>query len=178
MIPAGIAAGVVFVGLLALLLAMSGGDDDGPKDALAATTLNLTPVSVGGEPRGVAVGEGGVWVANYESGTVQEIDPGSRKPAGDPVRVGEQPEAVATGEGYVWVISSSDKSTRIARMHEVTADIARDAATSGRRGRSSPRLTQLCSADGTPPCVRAGRRERRPHRAGEPHRRPGRAGGR
>jgi streptogramin lyase len=98
--------GVAVLG--AVLLAVFSGGDSGSHDALAAKTLSVTPFDVGGEPRGVAVGDGGVWLADYERNQVVEIDPNSGKPKGDPVRVSESPTSIAVGEGYVWVASSSN----------------------------------------------------------------------
>jgi YVTN family beta-propeller protein len=59
--------------------------------------------------RGVAVGEGAVWVANAIENTVTKIDPETGEHL-EEIPVGEQPEAIAVGHGAVWVASVVDGS--------------------------------------------------------------------
>ena len=59
------------------------------------------PIKVGHRPRGVAVGEGSVWVANAGDATVTRIDPTGRI-AGKPIKVGQDPIGIAVGAGAVW----------------------------------------------------------------------------
>jgi streptogramin lyase len=102
-------AGLIVVTLVAVaLFLVAGGGDSESHDPLAAKTLSVTPFQVGGEPRGIAVGEGGVWLSDYERDQVFEIDPDTGKRKGDPVRFGESPTSIAVGEGYVWVVASGD----------------------------------------------------------------------
>ncbi|MEA2480694.1 MAG: hypothetical protein QOJ07_2616, partial [Thermoleophilaceae bacterium] len=112
---------VLTAGIVALQLAAGAGTGKA-HDALAAKTLSITPIALRGGPRGVAVGEGGVWVSNNDAGTVSEIDPGSNTVTGKPVTVGQGPDAIAAGEGYVWVVAGNDG--RLFRIdpgsHEVT----------------------------------------------------------
>jgi YVTN family beta-propeller protein len=68
-------------------------------------------VAVGPRPEGVAVGEGAVWVANFEGGTISQIDPETRRavmiPAGDypsDVAVGKKGgPSTSLGAGVVWL---------------------------------------------------------------------------
>ena len=62
-------------------------------------------VHVGLRPQAIAVGEGGVWVANYEAGTVSEIDP-EKNQERTPVQSGGTPTGIAAGEGNVWIANS------------------------------------------------------------------------
>lgn len=74
-------------------------------------TLNWRQVRVGQGPIGVAVGQGAVWTANAQAGTVSKVDPSSLKVLGS-VRVstasaglatGSDPETIAVWNGLVWV---------------------------------------------------------------------------
>jgi streptogramin lyase len=77
---------------------------------------------VGASPAAVAVGEGGVWVADSGNGTVTELDPSSGQPRGKPVRVGGAPSAIAAGEGGVWVVDADGSLARVSPgSREVTA---------------------------------------------------------
>jgi DNA-binding beta-propeller fold protein YncE len=68
----------------------------------------IATIQVGAGPAGVAIGEGGVFVANSGAGTVVRIDPGSNKVSGRPAVVGETPEYLAVGEGSVWTTRGSE----------------------------------------------------------------------
>jgi YVTN family beta-propeller protein len=57
----------------------------------------------------VAVGEGAVWVANNEQGTVSRVDPAARRVV-QRITVGRDPAGVAAGDGAVWVANSGDGS--------------------------------------------------------------------
>jgi YVTN family beta-propeller protein len=59
-------------------------------------------IRVGDGPVDVAVGVGGVWVANSRDGTVSRIDPRSNKIIAT-IRVGNSPRGIAVGAGAVWV---------------------------------------------------------------------------
>ena len=85
-------------------------------DALAGAieTLGCEPIRVGRGPRGVAVGETSVWVANASDGTVTRIDPAAGEVVGDPIPVGRDPRELTIGEGSVWVANARDSTvTRI-----------------------------------------------------------------
>lgn len=64
-------------------------------------------VGVDRHPSAVAVGEGGVWVANSESGTVTRLDPVTGKVV-DTIGVGADLNGVAAGLGSVWVADGND----------------------------------------------------------------------
>ena len=62
----------------------------------------LKAIGVGNGPAAIAVGYGGVWVANRDDGTVTRID-AATDAVSDTVRVGGSPVAVAAGLGAIWV---------------------------------------------------------------------------
>jgi serine/threonine protein kinase len=95
---------VIVVGVVLVTL-LGGGGDDEPKNALESDSFSISTSEVGGEPRGIAVGEGGVWVADYDRDTVTKLDD-SGKPDGKPIPVPDDPIAIEAGEGYVWVLST------------------------------------------------------------------------
>ena len=57
----------------------------------------------------IAVGEGGVWLANGLENTVTRIDPETHAISGV-IQVGEQPGALAVGEGSLWVAHAVGKT--------------------------------------------------------------------
>ncbi len=59
-------------------------------------------IRVGDGPVDVAVGAGGVWVANSRDGTVSRIDPQSNRVIAT-IRVGHSLQGIAVGGGAVWV---------------------------------------------------------------------------
>jgi streptogramin lyase len=61
----------------------------------------------------VAVGDGGVWVADNSGSRVIELDPMDGRPIGRPIPVAAGPEATAVGAGGVWVASGDGTVTRI-----------------------------------------------------------------
>jgi YVTN family beta-propeller protein len=69
----------------------------------------LGQVTLEGRPGQVAAGEGAVWVANAEEGTVWRVDPDARRVV-QPIPVGRDPAGVAAGGGAVWVTASGDRS--------------------------------------------------------------------
>ena len=74
---------------------------------------SLTQIPVGNGPTGIAVGAGGVWVADSLDNKITRIDPGSRSVT-DTIPVGRSPSGVAVGAGSVWVANSGDGTvTRI-----------------------------------------------------------------
>jgi ABC-type transport system substrate-binding protein len=60
-------------------------------------------------PSALAAGAGAVWVADYEHGLVEEVDPRSGDDLGT-IPVGAGPVAIAVGDGSVWVASSVDNT--------------------------------------------------------------------
>ena len=67
----------------------------------AGNALTQIP-SVGQYPAAIAVGEGFVWVANRDDGTVAKIDPANREIV-DTIETGNYPAGLAVGAGFVWV---------------------------------------------------------------------------
>ena len=82
------------------------------------------PIPVGNGPTGVAVGYGGVWVADSLDNAVVRINPTTRGMTKIPV--GTSRRDVAVGAGSVWVADSGDGTvTRIdPRTGKVLATIA------------------------------------------------------
>ena len=77
------------------------------------TNKLVDDISVGKRPAAVAVGEGGVWVANQDDRTISEIDPKIRKVV-DTIGVGSDVHDIAAGFGAVWVAGGTDGTmTRI-----------------------------------------------------------------
>jgi hypothetical protein len=86
----------------------------------AKTNRLVGDILVGKRPIAIAHGEGWVWVANAEEGTVSRIDPKARKVVGT-VRVGSDVRDLATGFGAVWTAGGNDGTvTRIDRTLKVT----------------------------------------------------------
>ena len=94
----------------------------------------LTPIAVGNGPSGIAVGEGGVWVADSLDNAVVRIDP-NRRAVVETIPVGQSPAGVAVGGGSVWVANSGDGT--VSRIDPVTDD-----------GREDPGWGQPAGADG------------------------------
>lgn len=102
--------------LVSAAVAGCGGDDQSSIATSPAAELRPTvgaELEVGDSPTAIAVGEGGVWVAENGADSVVRIDPGSGEPASDPIAVGAGPAAIATGEGAVWVAAGDDSISRI-----------------------------------------------------------------
>jgi DNA-binding beta-propeller fold protein YncE len=55
-----------------------------------------------GDPVGVAVGAGAVWVANAGSRSVIKVDPKEHRPP-ETIKIGGRPSGIAFGRGAVWV---------------------------------------------------------------------------
>ncbi|MEA2275327.1 MAG: hypothetical protein QOC78_287 [Solirubrobacteraceae bacterium] len=67
----------------------------------------IRTIRVGDSPREITVGDGRLWVANYDAGTLSEVDPGGPSRPAHLVRtvpVGERARGVAFGAGRVWVV--------------------------------------------------------------------------
>jgi streptogramin lyase len=65
--------------------------------------------NVANEPTGVAVGEGGVWVANSLGRSLIRID-ASTKRVEQRIALGSVPEGVVVAAGRVWVTTQSGSS--------------------------------------------------------------------
>ena len=71
-------------------------------------------IRVGDGPVDVAVGAGGVWVANSRDGTVSRIDPQSKQVIAT-IRVGNSLQGIAVGGGVVWVSVQAREPDRLRR---------------------------------------------------------------
>jgi YVTN family beta-propeller protein len=127
----GVAAALVGLGVaavLALLVTSSGGD--GPTTTAGTTRsrpptttaavgaaqhlVANRPVHVGYKPAGLAVGVGGLYVANEGDGTLRRIDAITSRLDSMKSNVGGGPSAVAAGAGGVWVTNRMTNSlTRV-----------------------------------------------------------------
>lgn len=120
-----LAGGALVLGATALLVGLltrgdgrpAAGSSPGPTSATshAGALLRIDPatnqiagpaITVGKDPRAVAVGEGSVWVANAGDNTVVRLDPATGRGQAT-IAVGRQPRGVALGGGVpgVWVIT-------------------------------------------------------------------------
>ena len=72
----------------------------------------LRSLTVGQDPRAVAVSDDSLWVANYEDDTVKrlEIPAKGATPTITDIPVGDGPVDVAFGEGAVWVVNQLDRT--------------------------------------------------------------------
>ena len=68
-----------------------------------STNELVDEVAVGIDPESIAVGAGGVWVANVEDETVSRIDPAARELERGGIAVGDYASDVTVGAGTVWV---------------------------------------------------------------------------
>jgi len=112
LILCGLVLGAIAIVVVVVTLA-SGGGSSGAHDALDAKTLSVSSVPVHGDPQGIAVGEGSVWVADHDHGTILQLDPRDGSSEGAPINVADQPSAIATGGGYVWAIVGNNAVTRV-----------------------------------------------------------------
>lgn len=74
-----------------------------------ATSTVRARIDVGNNPVAIAVGQGGVWVADDDDNTVTRIDPASNAVIAT-VPVGQSPSGIAVGAGAVWVANTADDS--------------------------------------------------------------------
>jgi DNA-binding SARP family transcriptional activator len=111
-----VALGLAILGGVAAALALTLGADSAtaivvPPNSVAMIDENgkkvESYVGVGRHPAAIAVGEGGVWVANSESGTVTRLDPATGKFV-DTIGVGSDLNDIAVGFGSVWVGDGND----------------------------------------------------------------------
>jgi YVTN family beta-propeller protein len=113
------AAGLaVVVAATAALVAVRAADRGRTIAAIEANSLGLINlksdrlverVPLGARSGPVAVGEGAVWVANAEQGTVARVDPAARRVV-QRIPVGREPAGVVAGGGAVWVANSGERS--------------------------------------------------------------------
>jgi DNA-binding SARP family transcriptional activator/streptogramin lyase len=112
---------VLAAAVVAVVLLTSRGDSTGdvavPPDSVARVDAKHTRVAsyvgVGRRPVALAVGAGGVWVANAEDGTVNELDPATGKLV-HTIGLGSDVNDVAVAFNSVWIADGNDGTvTRI-----------------------------------------------------------------
>jgi DNA-binding SARP family transcriptional activator len=114
-----ILAGVLLLaGALAAVLALTGGSKavTVKPNSVAAVDSRTgrveAAVPIGGHPVAIAVGEGGVWVANADRQTLVRIDPQTKQTTS--IGLGTDVADVAVGFGSVWVAGGNGETlTRI-----------------------------------------------------------------
>jgi YVTN family beta-propeller protein len=109
------------------------------------------PIPVGSRPHAVAMGLGGVWVANSGDDTVSVINVQTNTVAGQPIKVGRAPEAIALVRHSVWVANNADGTvTRISAPHrKVVAAPIRVGSEPYALARAGRYLWVASEADGT-----------------------------
>jgi YVTN family beta-propeller protein len=111
------ALALLAVALAGAVMAASGGTQTTPSmlagdsvDAVSPTGGGIRAVvPLGTVPLSLAAGDGAVWVANYEAGTVSQINTSTRAVV-DTIPVGSLPTGIAIGAGMVWVADNTGES--------------------------------------------------------------------
>jgi peptide/nickel transport system substrate-binding protein len=111
------AAAVVVLVLAAVVMAARRGRATPPATVPGDAVGAISPsggevravVSLGTAPSALAAGDGAVWVANANAGTVSRIDPQTRAVV-ETITVGSSPSGIAVGPAAVWV-TNSDSGT-------------------------------------------------------------------
>jgi virginiamycin B lyase len=67
-----------------------------------ATNSVEAAIPIGGNPVGIAVGEGSVWIADASTRSVVRVDPKSNRVVSR-IDIGARPRGIAVGHGFVWV---------------------------------------------------------------------------
>jgi DNA-binding beta-propeller fold protein YncE len=87
-----------------------------------------TALPVEAEPRGIALGDKGIWVANLESDSVSRIDLATDRVESFGVGEGARPARVAVGEEAAWVSNSGNGTltefTKLGQQAEQTGKVA------------------------------------------------------
>ena len=100
----------VVVSPRAVWVAEEGTDSVAQVDPRTNTVAATLPVADG--PRSISYGNGEVWVACIEAGTVLRIQAGTAEVQGKPIEAGTRPNDVAVGEQGVWVIDNLEGVVR------------------------------------------------------------------
>jgi YVTN family beta-propeller protein len=103
--------------LAAVVMAARGGRTTRPPGIPGDAVGAITPaggairavVPLGTAPSVLAAGDGAVWVANYNQGTVSRIDAATRAVV-ETIPVGNAPSGVTVGAGAVWVTNNDGES--------------------------------------------------------------------
>ncbi|MDQ2910845.1 MAG: winged helix-turn-helix domain-containing protein [Actinomycetota bacterium] len=94
--------------LAGIIIAVTGGSDAVVVEPNSVAVVNpktgrvVADVPIGGRPVAIAVGSGGVWVANADKQTIVRIDPKSKKVV-TTIGLGTDVSDVAVGFGSIWV---------------------------------------------------------------------------
>jgi streptogramin lyase len=92
----------------------------GAAECVAPTTAGVAAtIQVGGDPSGVAVGGGSVWVTSSDTDTLSEIDP-AQDAVVDQRYVVEGPGDVAFGLDHLWVIGNVEELVQRVHAEEHT----------------------------------------------------------
>jgi DNA-binding beta-propeller fold protein YncE len=82
----------------------------------------VTTVKVGRTPQAIAVGDGSLWVAAFDDGTISRVDLATGEPTGDAIRLKEAfPSALAYGFDSLWV--TDVVADTLLRLDESTGEI-------------------------------------------------------
>jgi streptogramin lyase/predicted Ser/Thr protein kinase len=124
-LPAVVALALVAVAVLAIVM-RGGGGGAGLVPAVdtiaridAATLAFEDAVGVGGNPTGVTLGDGSVWVINQDDQTVQRLDPETGEVLATKASLGT-PTGIAWGEGAVWITNgfgSAEGASQVVRVN-------------------------------------------------------------
>jgi YVTN family beta-propeller protein len=79
--------------------------------------------TVGRAPRGIAAGDGAIWVVCADDDSVWRIDGSLSSRATQPIRVGDGPTSVAFGAGAVWVTNTF--AGTVSRIDPATNEVVR-----------------------------------------------------
>ncbi len=86
----------------------------------------VQPFTVGRTPRGIAAGDGAIWVVCTDDDSVWRIDGGLSSRAGLTILVGDGPTSVAFGAGAVWVTNTA--AGTVSRIDPATNEVVRTVA--------------------------------------------------
>jgi len=110
-------AGLLAVGGVAAILAVALSGSETRALAAAPNSVGVVDgrhdrlqmvIRAGGEPGGIAAGEGAVWVTDTASDLLLRISENGRSV--DRIPVGHRPTGVAVGDGQVWVVNQLDRT--------------------------------------------------------------------
>src|SRR5581483_3711279 len=74
------------------------------------TGAAIRTISLDIHPTALTVGRDALWVADYDAGTVTEVDPRSGETLGSALPVGNGPSALLLADGRLWVANSEDST--------------------------------------------------------------------
>lgn len=84
-------------------------------------------VRVGRTPQAIALGDGDLWVAAFDDGSIWRIDLASGEPVDDPIQLEEAfPSSIAFGFGSLWV--TDVVADTVMRIEETTGEVERTIA--------------------------------------------------